>query len=78
MHLAVIVAVPAETPVIVMFAPLADEDELKLATELFDVVQVIVPLSVDVADKVVVPPTVTLAVDALIETPLVFTGVVSP
>ena len=73
-----IVAVPAETPVTVIFAPLADDEELMLATELFDVVQVIVPLSVDVADKVVVLPTVTLAVDALIETPLLLTGVLVP
>ena len=76
---AVIVAVPAATPVIVMFAPLADEDELILATELFDVVQVIAPLSVEVADNVVVLPTETLAVEALIETPsAAATGVFEP
>ena len=68
---AVIVAVPAETPVTVMFEPLDDEEELIDATELFDVVQEIVPLSVEVADSVVVLPTETLAVDALIETPSV-------
>ena len=69
MRFAVIVAVPAPTPVMVIFAPLADEEELMLATELFDVVQVMVPLSVEVADNVVVLPTEMLAVDALIDTP---------
>ena len=63
----------------VMFAPLAEVDELKDTTELFDVIHVIVPLSVDVADKVVVLPTETLAVDLLIERPsTAFTGVFEP
>ena len=75
---AVIVAVPAATPVTVMFAPLADEDELMLATELFDVVHVIVPLFEAVADNVVVLPTEMLADELLIVTPSLFTGVFEP
>ena len=62
----------------VIFAPLLDEEELILATELFDVVQEIEELLDDVADKVVVLPTETLADEALIVTPSLFTGVVSP
>ena len=76
--LAVIVAVPAATPVIVTFAPLAVEDELKLATELFDVVHEIVPLFDAVADKMVVLPTEILADELLIVTPALLTGVVPP
>ena len=69
MALAVIVAVPAETPVMVIFAPLAEEDELMLATELFDVVQEIVPLLDAVADNVVELPTEILAEELLMVTP---------
>ena len=79
MRFAVIVAVPAETPVTVTLAPLALEVELKDATELFDVDHVIVPLSVEVADKVVELPTLILSLALLIVTPVLgVTGVFSP